>query len=32
MTEHGLPYFSPYVSSKFAVEGFADCLRRELRG
>ncbi len=27
----GLPFFSPYVASKFAVEGFADCLRRELR-
>lgn len=26
-----LPFFSPYVSSKFALEGFADSLRREMR-
>ncbi|HNY16757.1 MAG TPA: SDR family NAD(P)-dependent oxidoreductase [Treponemataceae bacterium] len=25
-----MPFFSPYVSSKFALEGFADSLRREL--
>ena len=25
-----LPFFSPYVASKFAVEGFGDCLRQEL--
>lgn len=25
-----LPYFSPYVASKFALEGFADSLRREM--
>jgi NAD(P)-dependent dehydrogenase (short-subunit alcohol dehydrogenase family) len=25
-----LPFFSPYVSSKFALEGFADSLRREM--
>lgn len=25
-----LPFFSPYVSSKFAMEGFADSLRREM--
>jgi NAD(P)-dependent dehydrogenase (short-subunit alcohol dehydrogenase family) len=24
------PFLSPYVSTKFALEGFADCLRREL--
>ncbi len=27
----GLPYFSPYVSSKFALEGFTESLRREMR-
>jgi NAD(P)-dependent dehydrogenase (short-subunit alcohol dehydrogenase family) len=26
-----LPLFSPYASSKFALEGFADSLRREMR-
>ncbi len=26
-----LPFMSPYVSSKFALEGFTDSLRRELR-
>ena len=26
-----LPFFSPYVASKFAIEGFADSLRREMR-
>lgn len=25
-----LPFLSPYASSKFALEGFCDCLRREL--
>lgn len=25
-----MPFFSPYVASKFALEGFADSLRREL--
>ncbi len=25
-----MPFFSPYVSSKFALEGFADSVRREL--
>lgn len=25
-----MPFFSPYVSSKFAIEGFADSVRREL--
>lgn len=25
-----LPYFSPYVSSKYAIEGFTDTLRREM--
>lgn len=27
----GLPFFSPYVSSKFAVEGLVESLRREMR-
>jgi NAD(P)-dependent dehydrogenase (short-subunit alcohol dehydrogenase family) len=26
------PFFSPYVCSKFALEGLGDCLRRELSG
>jgi NAD(P)-dependent dehydrogenase (short-subunit alcohol dehydrogenase family) len=26
----GMPFFSPYVSSKYAVEGLAESLRREL--
>lgn len=26
-----LPFLSPYVSTKFALEGFADALRREMR-
>jgi NAD(P)-dependent dehydrogenase (short-subunit alcohol dehydrogenase family) len=25
-----VPFLSPYASSKFALEGFSDCLRREL--
>src|SRR5215213_4669700 len=28
----GAPYASAYVASKFAVRGFAECLRDELRG
>jgi NAD(P)-dependent dehydrogenase (short-subunit alcohol dehydrogenase family) len=28
----GAPYASAYVSSKFAVRGFAECLRDEVRG
>jgi NAD(P)-dependent dehydrogenase (short-subunit alcohol dehydrogenase family) len=28
----GAPYVSAYVASKFAVRGFAECLRDELRG
>src|SRR5215213_4213523 len=28
----GAPYLSAYVASKFAVRGFAECLRDELRG
>ena len=28
----GAPYASAYVASKFAVRGFAECLRAELRG
>lgn len=27
----GVPFLAPYVASKFALEGFSDCLRRELR-
>jgi short-subunit dehydrogenase len=27
----GLPFFSPYVSSKFAIEGFSESLRREMK-
>ncbi len=26
----GVPFNGPYVTSKFALEGFSDCLRREL--
>jgi NAD(P)-dependent dehydrogenase (short-subunit alcohol dehydrogenase family) len=26
-----LPYYTPYVASKFAVVGFSECLRQELR-
>lgn len=28
----GFPFFGPYCSSKFALEGFSDSLRRELKG
>jgi NAD(P)-dependent dehydrogenase (short-subunit alcohol dehydrogenase family) len=27
-----MPYYAPYVASKFAVVGFSECLRQELRG
>lgn len=27
---YGLPYLSTYVASKYAIEGFSDCVRQEL--
>lgn len=28
--KHGMPFIAPYVASKHALEGYSECLRREL--